>query len=396
MARARTVRAMSPALAVLAMLAGGTTAVAEPPPLSLRAQETTDFWRNTTGGKSVGDALLAKLDLQADWSGAAGGHPDWSARARVIATNSDFFSGRRVGDLQTLSNIEGDGYLHAFEIWAQKSWGGKASVRAGFLDLNADFDSIQTAGLFLNSSHGIGPDLSESAVVGPSIFPVTALGARAQWTPDKRWTLNLGVYDGVPGSPHDPGAFAATDLSSHDGATLIGEVDRGWGRSGRIGVGVWGYTARFPLIGAPLASQRGQAGIYGFIEGPVPGLDGLSGWVRLGRADGDVNVISGYEGAGLTLGGAFLGRAHDRLGLAVARAEIGAPAQAAHGLRGAETSIEATYQAQPARWLSIQPDVQYVIDPGGRYRDALAIGLRIVLSAQGPDWRAGESDPPPP
>ena len=48
----------------------------------------------------------------------------------------------------------------------------------------------------------------------------------------------------------------------------------------------------------------------------------------------------------------------------------------------AEIAIEATHRVHLAEWLSIQGDVQYVVNPGGvRDRpDAVVLGLRWVLA----------------
>ena len=47
-----------------------------------------------------------------------------------------------------------------------------------------------------------------------------------------------------------------------------------------------------------------------------------------------------------------------------------------------EDIFEVTYQANIAPWLSVQPDLQYIIHPGGssRYDDALVIGARTVVT----------------
>ena len=47
-----------------------------------------------------------------------------------------------------------------------------------------------------------------------------------------------------------------------------------------------------------------------------------------------------------------------------------------------EIDIEFTYRAVLTAWLSLQPDFQYVINPGGdpTLDDAFVIGLRGILS----------------
>src|SRR6516162_8261320 len=49
---------------------------------------------------------------------------------------------------------------------------------------------------------------------------------------------------------------------------------------------------------------------------------------------------------------------------------------------GAEMALEATYQAQINKWLSIQPDLQFIINPGGNedLGNAVVIGGRISIT----------------
>ena len=47
-----------------------------------------------------------------------------------------------------------------------------------------------------------------------------------------------------------------------------------------------------------------------------------------------------------------------------------------------ELALELTYAFQVARWLQFQPDLQYVINPGGtgKIRDALVIGFQLAVN----------------
>jgi porin len=48
---------------------------------------------------------------------------------------------------------------------------------------------------------------------------------------------------------------------------------------------------------------------------------------------------------------------------------------------GYEIVLETTYQIELATWLSLQPDLQYVIHPSGtNIPDALVLGARATLS----------------
>ena len=112
----------------------------------------------------------------------------------------------------------------------------------------------------------------------------------------------------------------------------------------------------------------------------------VTAFVQLGLGDGRVNQIGGYVGGGLTFTGPRPDRAQDMAGLAVAAARNGShydQAQTAAGIPTAgETTVELTYLAAIGSWLTLQPDLQYVIHPGGTRttRNAVAPGLRIVVS----------------
>jgi porin len=74
------------------------------------------------------------------------------------------------------------------------------------------------------------------------------------------------------------------------------------------------------------------------------------------------------------------------VGLAVAAARNGSHYERAQTTAGipavGETTVELTYLAQIGSWLGVQPDVQYVIHPGGTrvMRNATVLGLRIAIS----------------
>jgi len=153
--------------------------------------------------------VLSKLRISATWNAGAFGDPDLKTHVQIFAINGRPFSGDFVGDIQTLSNIEAPTSVRLFDLWVEQAFNKKGSVRFGLLDLNHDFDAISPAGLFISSSHGIGPDISKSGRNGPSIFPVSSLAAEGAWSPSQRLTLKAGVFDGVSGDPQHPGAFVS-------------------------------------------------------------------------------------------------------------------------------------------------------------------------------------------
>lgn len=368
---------------------------AGPSAWTVEAHNTVEFWSNLRGGYSTGGATLDKLQASLRFEGEAVGWRGFSAYAQVFKTNSESLSSARTGDAQTVSNIEAVHVERLFELWAAQAFGqedkpGWVSVRAGLIDLNRTFDSIGTAELFLNSSHGIGPDLSHSGLGNPSIFPITAPSAQVDWRASRTLMLHLGAF-GAP-DPERAHNFADLRLSNRTGAIVIGQADYRLGKSAQASVALWRYTADLPSFVDPARRLTPKPGAYAFIEGPTPLAGRPSGWLRAGFADGRVQDVSGYVGAGLVWKGVVPGRAADRFGVAAAHARIGGAGRAS-GLPDAETSFEASYSVRVGRCCHLQPDVQHILHPAlaPGLKNATIIGLRVAAFARAPD-PPGEDD----
>jgi porin len=208
-----------------------------------------------------------------------------------------------------------------YEAWAERGIaGGHGSLRLGLYDLNSEFDSIPTGGLFANPSHGIGRDFSQSGRAGPSIFPLTSLALRVAAQLDDQWGLRIAVLDAVPGNPDLPKANTI-HLDSEEGALVVAEMDYASGPLGKLGVGTWYYTARFanlvPAQPATQGGQRGALGAYAFADVQLRQWEGshprsLSAFLRYGVADPRVHRFGSYLGSGIVLTGAL--REDDQLG----------------------------------------------------------------------------------
>ena len=132
---------LAPAVAVVAAVLVAAAASAAPPPpdpdLTLAARETVDVWRNLSGGLSVGDTTLNKLQVSATWTANKLDDPGFRIHAQIFRTNGERLTSR-TGDLQTASNIEALSVARLFEAWAEQTFGepGKSgvAVRAGLID----------------------------------------------------------------------------------------------------------------------------------------------------------------------------------------------------------------------------------------------------------------------
>jgi porin len=130
------------------------------------------------------------------------------------------------------------------------------------------------------------------------------------------------------------------------------------------------------------------------------GDQGLGVFLRLSGSPDDRNLVDFYADGGVTYKGLIPGRDDDIAGLAVAYARIGSTASDLdrdaqsfgnpnHPVRDFEMAIELTYSARLAPWWTLQPDLQYIIHPGGTIPnpvtgriipDAFVAGLRTSVS----------------
>jgi porin len=380
-------RLAPPVLALLIAL--GAAAVAAEPPLDLSAANVTDVLADVSGGLRREARILDKLDITAAYVGDNHNHPGLSAFIDLQATNGANFSKTVIGDAQIASNLDAPAGVRVLDAWIARDFGGEGGFKTGILDLNSEFDVQATGVLFLNSSHGIGPDFSQSGENGPSIFPNTGLGFAGWWLPGDHWQLKAGVFEGTAGDPAHPGRTSLS-VSNNEGALLVFEARNRIMPGVVIGAGTWRYTARFDALDGP-GRVSGNSGIYGIIDGslysaPEGGRSGLSGWLRAGFADNRINPIGATLGGGLVYTGPF-GRNADQAGIAFGYVHFGSPAR--HAASGAgtpmgpsETTAEATYSFAVGESLTVQPDIQYVFSPGAdpMLADALIVGSRVTAT----------------
>jgi porin len=290
-----------------------------------------------------------------------------------------------VGDVQTLSNIDAHGFTQISEYWFEQSlFGDRLRVVLGKQDANADFSALDYGGDFINSSFGVIP------TVPIPTFPDPALGAAVFLEPADWMALGAGVYDGAPdgGSSGfdtafdgEGGGFGIVELTLRTSL-----VDDTW-NSGAYRIGVWYHSDDVEEItGAPVPDTfSGSHGIYLafdqllFEERADPeDPQGLAAFAQFGWAPDDRSELARYVGGGLIYTGAIPDRDEDVLGVGVAHARFSDRVKELDG-RTHETAVEVFYRAQLTPWLSLQPDLQFIANPGGQEEDALTVGLRFGI-----------------
>ena len=391
--------------------------VAAPPALKPGLVYNGAAFANLGGGVRSGGTYTSDLNLQLNIDAAAlFGWSDTIAYLDAVWLQGGLPSSF-IGDAQGVSSISAPNSIKLYEAWIQKNLlENRVSLLAGLYDLNTEFYRLQSAGLFLNSSFGIGPEFAQSGVEGPSIFPDTSVGMRIALKSAEGLVVRIAVLDGVP---VDRPNGSRGIFESGDGALIVAEVDLldrpelrtrptsnrlRIGRQANLGeyeqkvaIGGWYYTAMFDDLsetqpnGQPV-QHRGSSGFYALIDkllyrDPSRPERKLSGFVQAGFGDYLVDRFGAYLGTGLTAVGVLEGRPTDELGIGLAYARNGSHYMSAQRMQGlpvtnAETAVELTYLIQVNSWLALQPDLQYVIRPNTTTAipNAWAFQLRIEMS----------------
>jgi len=378
-----------------ALLALGTTASAEETPaVHLSATYTGEAWRNLHGGLRPGSAYLENLEAAAEidmerafgWRGA-------TVRVSAFWNDDDTLSERLVGDTQAVSGKDATGGTRLYEAWVRQPIGG-GGVKLGVIDLNTDLALNKAALLFVNGAQGLGLDLAQIGRNGPSVFPNTGLGVLAELPIDGHWGVKIGAFDGVPRNLDGPPG-PTFRIGADDGALIVAELLHESDNETRFALGLWGHTAKLGTIGGAVERDSSMGG-YALVERPLArwGDQRLVGFVRLGLAEPKTEEIAAAYSAGFVLSGRLLGFEDEALGVAFTTAQTSRPHRRARAALGApvdkhETAVELTYRAQVTPWLAVQPDVQYVINPGAdpALKNALVVGLRFEMAWSGPSGR---------
>ena len=241
----------------------------------VEAAYTLDYFANTKGGLKRDDTYLTHLDLILTLDTKRLGLWDHGTFRVNMIDNSggEKLTGAIVGDTQGVSNIEAPRTTRIYELWYEHAFlGNKFLVLGGIHDYNSEFDVTEYGGLYINSSFGIGHEISKGA--RPSIFPMTAPAVRAKLTPHDQWQFLFGVYDGDPGSAEISEHFPRSDFDEEGGAFLASEAAylfTGDALPGFIKLGAWHNTGEFDDIvdtdasGAPV-KHDGNTGGYLVID----------------------------------------------------------------------------------------------------------------------------------
>jgi porin len=314
------------------------------------------------------------------------------------------------------------------------------SIRVGQITADSEFVISDYGALFTNGTFGWPAFLYTNIPEGGPGYPMGTLGVRVALNPWEWLTVQSAVFQGNVFAQDVNRHGFRWDLDADEGYFWINELQVRWNQGekpralpGQGKFGVWFHTAQFadPFLdqdGKPLADE-GSTGEplthpwnYGFywildqmlyrepaeqvtISSP-PGGNGKSiaesktvqtevkpsnqglGWFgRIAFEPQDRNFLGFYFDTGFVYTGLIPTRDEDQFGVGFVYAQLTNGARRTLELEGsrgvgAEMALEFTYKANLTPWLYIQPDAQFIINPGGTQdlRNAFVIGARVSLN----------------
>jgi porin len=334
---------------------------------------TGEVFAKLHGGLRRGATYTGLAQLSLDWTDT-----DWLAHTDIYMPHGESFNGRYVGGFSDVSNIDAVHQLRVHELWAQRTFG-RVSLRTGLLAADTEFWVPDTANLFISSAFGA-PSVVSGDLPNAPIFPQGVLGARLAFNLKHAGTLRLAVLDGNGGDQASVNRHGL-HISLDEGALWLAEYQRVIDMHGDKKTSV--RLAAFHHTGIFTNTQghrvRGNNGFIGSVDHTVDAR--LSVFARVGAAMSDRSAVPWSVETGFNLSPVF--GTGDKLGVGLAYVDLNgstAITSTATPLRG-EGILESTLDWPINRSLDLQPDVQYIIDPGGTAAapNAWAVGLRATV-----------------
>jgi porin len=377
----------------------------------------TDVLGNLMGGRhrAVRESdelalnLMADLDRLAGW---AGGRLHLSFSVRSGTSLSD----RDIGNVFSVAQVCcGHTYRLVNVDLEQSLFDDRVNVRGGRIVAGDEFLSSPLYGNFVQGAFNTNP-IGILFNVPMTVYPTATWGLRARVRSISQLSLMAGVYNGDPtlGDNDKHGVdwtmrgplFAIGEVGVH-----LNQEPSATGLPGNYKIGGY-YLAgtvsdlhrdvhggSIALSGLPPQMHSGNGGFYLLLDqmiyrdGGTGSPRGLTPFVSLLVApSSSVNTMPFFANGGLVYRGLFASRPHDTAAFGVAYGAFSSQlarsqrdarsAGSGAGIQKYEVALELTYIVQATRWLQVQPDLQYIVNPGGtgKIPNALVLGFQLALA----------------
>jgi porin len=308
---------------------------------------------------------------------------EFYAQAMTIFGNKS--SKNYTGDLQVFSNLESDTRLFLYQCWYKQTLG-KLIIKIGQLDLNADYSVSGYGSSLVNSSFGVIPTISLN--MPSSIFAYLTAGCSFKYMYSRSITFQTAFFNGDPGNyetnrhnlnwhfSRDGGWFNISEFHYRTNSDI---------KPGKYKFGIFYHSKEFsdPLNSTQI---KGNFGFFVMGEQQLTSekntiKNGLSMFFQFSYSPSDANLIGSYYSLGAIYRGMFDKWNEDELTLALASARIGENMLKFNPeFYKYETALEITYKKYITPEIIIQPDFQYIINPGADKQNNRNVTIGLIRS----------------
>jgi len=195
------------------------------------------------------------------------------------------------------------------------------------------------------------------------------------------------VLDGDPGNLEDDNYNLKHSISKSEGFYYSGELVIA-NSSSKYKLSGYYHSGDFADVVNPLKTHNHNFGFYAIADQSIIRFSEdkkLNGFLQIGYAPLNRNLLDLYFGSGLNYYSPF-NRHDDVVGVAFAYASLCKDYynQNTNLLKRYEMAIEFSYTISLNKYITLQPNVQYVINPGmnKNYSNSLVTTLRLGISLQ--------------
>ena len=304
--------------------------------------------------------------------------------------NGRSLSDEAVGNIFTIQQVYGGETFSFYSLYFDQEFAdGNASLKAGRFSVGDDFATSSIYGLYMNYGIDSNPQ-SLTMIPGFSSSPEAVWGARIRFDPVPNWQVLAGAFQSTTLNLYSDQGFDWA-INSSDGILLIGQV--GWspefgktssgsGLQGNYWFGGFATTPQSGVDAGPAAHGFYWHGDQMVFREKDNGSEGLAVWAVFVLSQPDSTSPVPFQiNAGLVYTGLIPGRDEDVLMAGLASGQIGDLEPDASG-NGWEAVLEVGYRIQLPGTAFFQPNLQWILDPGGRGNipNTLVLGAQMGVS----------------
>ncbi len=386
--------------------------------ITVKSSYVFDVIGNPVGGKKKGVCYDHSwgLDINVDMEKLAG------FKGTLFHVSGLWRAGRnlsvdKIGNVFNTSSIFGSEEVKFYGLdITQSLFDDVINIKFGRTSAGDDFATSPIYWFYVNNAIDGNP-ISLPINMPFLTYPNATWGARVRIQLPYDFYTKFGIYNGDPRVGRDSAHGFDFTMKFHRGLLLLNEVGLEIGKDkksktlpGNYRFGHFWHTGKFKdqykdtqgnsyiTSGLPQAEVRGNYGFYTHMDQMVYRENGttdqgLTVFFVTTTAPSSFNQFPFFVDGGVLYKGLIPKRDHDTVGVGFAYGNFSRKLansqrdnQITNGVDQSpqryEVAIDFSYKAAITPWLFFQPDIQYIINPGGRKdtKDAVAVGGRMGIT----------------